>query len=135
MKKSPKFLLDTNICIFILRNNRSVIEKILEAGIDSCAISEITVAELLYGVECSKNGIEERRIVEEFCRSIKVYPISGCLSTFASQKSILRGKGELIDDFDLLIGSTAIFYNLVLVTDNKKHFERLPLPIENWVSR
>ena len=54
---------------------------------------------------------------------------------YAKQKSELRRQGSLIDDFDLLIGCTAIVNDLILVTDNVKHFNRLPVEIQNWVER
>ena len=56
------------------------------------------------------------------------------IEEWASQKSILRKKGELIDDLDLFIGATAIVNNMILVTDNEKHLNRLTnIKIENWI--
>ena len=58
------------------------------------------------------------------------------LSLFGKNKAILRREGLLIDNFDLLIGSTAVAHNCVLVTDNVKHLSRIPdIEIENWISR
>lgn len=55
---------------------------------------------------------------------------------FADTKALLRQQGKLIDDFDLLIGTTALKDNMTLVTDNVKHLARIPgLHIENWVKR
>lgn len=130
-----RYLLDTNICIFLLRGRSEVITQIEKVGIDSCAISEITVAELFYGLECAKDSISQRKQVEEFCKSISVLPISTSLKIYARQKAELRSQGMLIDDLDLLIGSTAIAYDLTLVTDNTRHFERLPIQQTNWISR
>jgi len=62
-----KYLLDTNICVFFLRGKKSIVEQILNKGIDNCFISEITVAELFYGVECDEyNFNENRKKVNEF---------------------------------------------------------------------
>jgi tRNA(fMet)-specific endonuclease VapC len=63
-----------------------------------------------------------------------VVPITNALQEWASQKSILKKKRELIDDLDLFIGTTAIVNNMVLVTDNEKHLNRLTnIKLENWV--
>lgn len=130
-----KYLLDTNICIFFLRGKFDIHQIIKKIGINNCVISEITVAELLYGVECANDSAKERRLVEDFCSYLKVVPISECLKDFAFQKSKLRKEGRLIDDLDLLIGVTALHYKFILVTDNINHFNRLPITIENWVNR
>jgi len=129
-----KYLLDTNICVFFLRGKKSIVEQILERGINNCFISEITVAELFYGVECDKyNFNENRERVNEFIEILTVIPITNVLMEYAHQKAILRKDGKLIDDMDLFIGSTAIVNNLTLVTDNEKHLNRLlNIKIENW---
>jgi len=130
-----KYLLDTNICVFFLRGKSSIAEQIIDRGIDNCFISEITVAELLYGVECDNyNSNENRRKLNEFIDILKVIPITNVLLEYAQQKAILRKNGTLIDDMDLFIGSTAIVNNLVLVTDNVKHLSRLSnIKTENWL--
>ena len=130
-----KYLLDTNICVFFLRGKKQIVEKILSNGIANCFISEVTVAELLYGVECDEtNSNENRRKVSELIDILPIVPITNALQEYASQKSILRKKGELIDDLDLLIGATAIVNNMILVTDNEKHLKRLAnIKLENWV--
>ena len=132
-----KYLLDTNICVFFLRGKKSITEQILNKGIDNCFISEITVAELLYGVECDEyNFSENRKKVSELIDILSVMPITNALQEYASQKAVLRKKGKLIDDMDLLIGATAITNNMILVTDNEKHLNRLAnIKIENWISR
>jgi len=130
-----KYLLDTNICVFFLRGKKSIVEQILNKGIDNCFISEITVAELFYGVECDEyNFNENRKKVNEFIDILTVIPISTILLEYAKQKAILRKGGNLIDDMDLFIGSTATAKDMVLVTDNEKHLNRLSnIKIENWI--
>lgn len=129
------YLLDTNICVFLLRNKFDIASKIASVGVDHCCISEITVAELLYGAECSNHPAENLEMVKELCESIVIVPISDSLETYASKKSELRRNGLLIDDFDLLIGATALYNDFILVTDNVKHFRRLQIKLENWVER
>jgi len=65
--------------------------------------------------------------------SIQIVPIMGSLDIYAKEKARLKKKGQLIDDFDLLIGSSAIANEMVLVTRNVKHFNRISgINIENW---
>ena len=131
-----KYLLDTNICVFIMRGMHNLAEKLQAVGIENCCISEITLLELLYGAECSNRPGNIHYVIREFCKRIEVIPISNSLFEFAQQKAMLRKKGTPIDDFDLLIASCAIVNNLIIVTDNLKHFNRIPsMNIQNWVER
>lgn len=131
-----RYLLDTNICIYLLKNRYDIGKRIKLAGYDNCFISDITLAELYYGA--SKSGqkakkMQEVRFIEMLFR---VLPIHEVLETFADIKTELNNKGLLIDDFDLLIGATAIAYDLVLVTENIKHLARIPnIQIDCWVNR
>lgn len=76
------------------------------------------------------------KIVDKFLNLIEVVPISTVLREYGHNKAFLRREGTLIDDFDLLIGSTAIVHNMIAVTENVKHLARIPnIQIENWVNR
>lgn len=130
-----RYLLDTNICVFLMRGKFDIDRHIATVGKDNCSISEITVAELMYGAECSSDPSHNRQLVTEFCSMLDVIPISGSLECYAMQKASLRKRGLLIDDFDLLIACGAIANELVLVSDNTKHFDRLPVKLQNWVER
>lgn len=133
---AAKYLLDTNICIFLLRGKYQVNDKINAVGWENCCISEITIAELKYGAECSDNARKNTLIVNQFIEKMNVVPIVGALDIYAKEKAKLRKKGVLIDDFDLLIGATSIAYDAILVTENIKHFNRFSsLKIENWINR
>lgn len=135
MLQTPKYLLDSNICIFMLRGNKDVVDHIVAVGIDNCCISEITVAELYYGAECSNNPALNYMLINKLCKDIEIIPLYDTLREYAHQKAVLRKQGMLIDDFDLMIGCTSITYDYILVTDNVRHFNRLPVKIENWVTR
>lgn len=66
----------------------------------------------------------------------KFLPIYPVLPVFADTKALLRQQGKLIDDFDLLIGATAVNNGMILVTENLKHLSRIPnIKIENWIKR
>jgi tRNA(fMet)-specific endonuclease VapC len=111
-------------------------EKLDEVGIGNCAISEITLAELLYGAHCSQNPKKNKAIVESFVNDVKVLPILESLELYAKEKSRLKINGELISDFDLLIGSTSIQKKMTMVTENIKEFKRMQgIKIENWIVR
>ena len=112
-------------------------EIIKEKGRENCFISEITVVELRYGAENSKNPTKSHKAVESFVSGISIIPIVGSIQLYAKEKVRLRKIGKpMNDEFDLLIGVTAIANKLTLVTDNTKDFERLEgIHIENWFSR
>ena len=130
-----KYLLDTNICIFFLQGKYGVKEKIQEAGRKNCYISEITIAELLYGAAYS-NSEKHRQDVEILLESLTVVPIYDSLPTYATTKAYLRREGQMIEEFDMLIGSSAVHHGYVMVTENVDHFKRIPgIEIECWVTR
>lgn len=135
MDASPKYLLDSNIYIYILRGKKGIYEQLQKVGWHNCCISEITIAELLYGAECSNCVEENKKAVLSFCADIEVIPIAIALSEYAFQKAKLRKSGTLIDDLDLLIGSTAVAIDGIMVTENVKHLNRIEnIQIENWLS-
>lgn len=128
-----RYLLDTNICIYFLKGQFNLHEKIEEVGLDNCFISEITLAELKYGVEKSVLQSKNRIILEKFQNKFTILPIFNALDIFAKEKARLKTKGNILDDFDLLIGATAMANNLILATRNVSDFERLnEIEIENW---
>ena len=128
-----KYLLDTNICIYYLKGRFDLNRKIENIGIENCFISEITVAELKFGAENSERKEYNRKIINEFIPKFTVVPIFSCIDIFAKEKARLRKKGIIVDDFDLLIGATALANGLTLVTNNIKHLGRFKdIDIENW---
>lgn len=131
-----KYILDTNICIHLFRGKYNLIEKFEEINLDDCAISEITLAELIFGAENSPNPKKNYKIIDTFSEQIKILPIFNSIQIYAKEKVRLRRKGIMISDFDLLIGSTAIANELIMVTENVKEFNRISgIYIENWVKR
>ena len=93
----------------------------------------MTVAELKYGIENSKTADAMRIVVEAFIPKFAVIPIFNSLDIYAKEKAKLRKQGLLIDDFDILIGSTAVANNMMMVTNNISHLNRLDnIVIEDW---
>lgn len=128
-----KYLLDTNICIYFIKGLYTLDKKIESVRPENCFISEITVTELKFGVENSKHPNENRIVLTDFLEGIKIIPIFNSLDHYAKEKVRLKKAGKTIDDFDLLIGSTAVTNNLTVVTNNRKHFDRIKdIKIENW---
>lgn len=130
------YLLDTDVVISLLRGNRRVADAIDEAGIQNCRISEITRAELLYGVELSrrKGRKSDAIMVDRLLDTFEVVPVGGSLSSYASIKADLVCSGTPIEDFDLLIGCTALINSFVLVSGNIAHMSRIKgLSLENWI--
>ena len=100
---------------------------------DSLYISEITLAELKFGVANSASPKKNEKALNNFLTGIQILPIFDSLDIYANEKARLRKLGEPVDDFDLLIGATAITNELILVTNNERHFDRLKgIKIENW---
>ena len=139
MVSMKQYLLDTNICVFLLRGQYDIDKKLDKVGLEHCYISEITEAELKYGVELGRRKGLKQRIEQlyEFLSALKILPISNAIDLYASEKARLRVAGTPADDdFDLLIGCTAVVNDMVMVTENMKHFKNLTgIQLENWIER
>ena len=129
-------MLDTNICIYILRDRPiELVEKLNSAG--DIFISSIVFAELLFGIELSPRKSRKTRSeqLKKFVQHLSIVPWDENAAIHYSQiRAELKKVGTLIGNMDLLIGSHARSLGLELVTDNLKEFERIPgLRIENWI--
>lgn len=128
-----KYLLDTNICIFFLKGKFNLAKKIQKVGIENCYLSEITVAELLFGIANSETPDKLRDIFTPFIAQLEIVPIFTSLELYAQEKVRLRKKGMIIDDFDLLIGVSSITNQMTMVSNNIAHFERIAdIELEDW---
>jgi tRNA(fMet)-specific endonuclease VapC len=107
-----------------------------EVGTDNCAISEITLAELVFGAEKSNNPKKNHKLIEKFAGQLSILPIFDAIMAYGKEKARLHKEGKIISDFDLLIGCTSTENDLIMVTENIKEFERIKgIKIENWVQR
>ena len=128
-----KYLIDTNTCIYYIKGKYDLKKKFEKANPDNCFISEITLAELMFGVENSEKKEKNKKALDDFLSGIKIIPIFHSLDLYAKEKARLRKLGTVIDDFDLLIGATSISHNLVMVTNNTDHFKRIKgITLEDW---
>ncbi|MBQ7062875.1 MAG: PIN domain-containing protein [Bacteroidales bacterium] len=128
------YLLDTSICVAMFRGDCNVGAKLNEVGKERCFITQIVVAELLFGAYRSKHVEENLRQTYDFIKNVKMLPFDDCLETFAKERARLWDAGKPIEDFDLLIGCAAKAAGLTMVTHNVKHFCHIEgLEIEDWV--
>lgn len=131
-----RYLLDTCICVFLFRQKFGIAEKLSKLNSTQCYISEVTIAELKYGAYKSNRIEENLKLIDELIEKVNIVPFAESIDIYAKEKNRLRAQGTPIDDFDLLIASSAIQTNAILVTDNTKHFVNIDgLTLENWVER
>jgi tRNA(fMet)-specific endonuclease VapC len=131
-----KFLLDTNIVIYVLKKRPLEVLKIFNANASRMAISSITLSELIYGAEKSANIAKNLEAIEDFVSHLEVLPYDARASQHYGQiKAALEKKGKIIGENDIHIAAHAISQGLILVTNNLKEFKRVSnLALENWVS-
>ena len=129
-----KYLIDTNIAIFFIKGKYNLKEKFEKMTSENCFISEVTLAKLKFGVQNSEKRDHNKKVLENFLTGVQILPIFHSLDVYASEKARLRKLGTPIDEFDLLIGVTSVFHELVMVTNNTKHFERINgIELEDWI--
>jgi tRNA(fMet)-specific endonuclease VapC len=130
------FLIDTNICIYIM-NNRApeVIQKLREIGVGNICISSITVSELQYGVYKSKQIKKNLKRLEEFLRPFDIIAYDEKSANYYGKiRSQLEKDGNVIGPLDMLIAAHALRENLTLITNNENEFQRVKsLKVENWI--
>ena len=129
------YLLDTDICIYWMKNINLVRDKVDNVGWDKIFISYISVAELYFGAYNSKRVTENLNRVDNFVQDIEVISLEdGAVKVFGELKARLRKIGQPVADFDLLIASIALDKNFILVTNNTRHYSRISeLKLENWI--
>ena len=130
------FLLDTSICVFLFRGKHNVDVKLNEIGHDKCFITDGVLAELRYGAYKSNRTTENLKMIDEFIDKVHVIPFCNSIDEYAREKARLSKAGQMIEDFDLLIGCAAKTASLTLVTNNVKHFNHIQgLKVEDWITR
>ena len=128
------FLIDTDTIIYSLKGNDFVVQNLAAHQRDPLKISVISLMELYYGAyksEKMKANLAKVRRIEKAFDIISVdFSVA---ETFGMIKSDLELQGTPLDDFDLVIAASALAHNLILVTNNEKHFRRVEgLELDNW---
>ena len=132
----PKYMLDTNIVIYVIKRRPIELLEIFNANADRMCISTITLAELLHGVEKSRQQAKNLHIVEDFISRLSVLDYGKkAASHYGQIRAELEKKGTPIGVNDLHIAAHARSEGLILVTNNIREFERVDgLRLENWAS-
>jgi tRNA(fMet)-specific endonuclease VapC len=130
------YLLDTNIISYFFRGNISVVKKIDDYQ-ENLGSSSIIVAELFFGTKQIPDLVKKKQIENfytSFINEINIYSFdTKSALIFAELKFVKIKLGQIITDFDLMIASIAIAHDLILVTNNTKHFQNIEnLKLENW---
>jgi tRNA(fMet)-specific endonuclease VapC len=132
-----KYLLDTNICIYIINEKpEKLLRKFEKYPVYEFGISSITHAELQYGVEKSKNINTNQDALDEFLLPLTILPFHGkkLATCYGEIRSSLESKGKTIGPFDMLIAAHALSLDLTIISNNIKEFSRIPnLKCENWI--
>jgi len=134
---ATRYLLDTNICIYIQRQKpEKVLMHFQKLKPGDAAISVITWGELLYGAEKSKRSRKALQLLEEFKSFVPVLPIPETAgNTYGIIRASLESKGTPIGNNDLWIAAHAKAAGLAIVTNNEREFQRIPgLKIKNWAA-
>ncbi len=132
-----KYMLDTNICIYIIKQNpQAVIKKFKLFNVGDICISSMTFAELMYGVEKSTHQKKNKAALEEFILPLDIMPFDDrAACNYGEIRTHLEKSGNVIGPLDLIIAAHARCLNAVLVTNNVKEFSRVPkLKVENWAA-
>jgi len=118
------YLIDTDWIIHYLNGNDKIVEKLTSLKDAGLAISVIPLAELYEGVYYSTNPIGNEQALKYFLTGVSVLGVDEEIcKIFGKERGGLRKKGIIIGDFDLLIASTCSYYDLILLTNNRKHYE------------
>lgn len=128
------FLLDTDTCIYALKQHRNVLDRLLSTSREEILVSVITEAELRTGIAKSASPIKTIRQVENFLHPLAVAEFtSDDAMAYAHVRAKLERAGTPIGPLDTLIAAQAIARNLVLVSNNEREFRRVAgLHVENW---
>ena len=119
-------LLDTDWAIHYLNNNPQVTRRLDSLRPGGIAISIISIAELYEGIVNSSNPEDDERELFDFLRPFPIIDLNVPICRiFGVERARLRAAGTLIKDMDLLIGATALHHDLTLLSNNRRHFERL----------
>lgn len=132
-----RYLLDTNICIYIAKHKPiSVLQKFEEIAVGEVGMSTITYGELIFGAEKSHHPKKTLRMIDELTSLIPALPMPTDTGKYYGEiRARLQKQGKVIGNNDLWIAAHTLALDLILVTNNVKEFSRIKnLNIENWVA-
>jgi len=123
-----RYMLDTDICSYIIRERPLKVFEHFEAlKMDQICISAVTYAELIYGVEHSSSKKINRSIVNQFVKHLSIIDWNKkAAEHYGNIRAILQADGNIIGAMDMMIAAHARSRKMILVTNNEKHFKRVP---------
>lgn len=130
-----KYLLDTNICIYIIKARPAgVLARFHRTKAENIAVSSVTVAELEYGVSKSARPTQNRTALLKFLVPFRVLDFDSTdAMTYGLMRADLEARGRTIGPYDLQIAAQAMRYGVALISNNVREFSRVPgLKLENW---
>jgi tRNA(fMet)-specific endonuclease VapC len=133
----PRYLLDTNICIYIRQKRpEEVLRRFRKLRPGEAALSVITYGELLYGAAKSAQRQVALERLQELIQLLPALPLpERAAETYGTVRAELEAKGEMIGNNDLWIAAHALASGLILVTNNEKEFRRIrSLKVQNWAA-
>lgn len=130
-----RYMLDTDICIRVLRDRPQSARERFNAEAEGLCISSVTLGELLYGAEKSAHPVHHRRQVDSFASLLQVLDFDGPAALhFADIRASLERQGQSIGAYDTMIAAHARSRGLIVITGNLKEFSRVEgLRSENWL--
>jgi tRNA(fMet)-specific endonuclease VapC len=130
-----RYMLDTNICIYVIKNRPAQLRQRFNQLADQLCVSVITLAELIYGAEKSARVQQNLEVVEQFRGRLEVLPfMERAANHYGQLWAELDRAGQRIGIHDMMIGSHARSEGLTVVTNNVREFQRMPgLHFENWL--
>ena len=121
-----RYLVDTDWVISYLNGQARVISRLDELKEEGLGVSVVSLAELYEGIYYSTDPEGNERDLADFLRGVTVIAVDAeTCKLFGKARGALRASGNLVGDFDLLIGATALRHDLTLMTNNRRHFERV----------
>ncbi|MGN0740440.1 MAG: type II toxin-antitoxin system VapC family toxin [Treponema sp.] len=130
------YLLDTNICIFLIKNKfPKLMNKILSFDSSELFLSSVSIAELEYGVSKSQNREKNRQALLDFCTDFNniIDFTAEDTEAYGLIRAYLEKEGKAIGPYDMQIAAQAMTRNLVVVTNNYDEFVRVPwIKVEDW---
>jgi tRNA(fMet)-specific endonuclease VapC len=131
----PQYMLDTNTCIYVLKNRPPALRERFNSLAGQLCISSIALAELHFGAEKSARRLESLEAIEQFSARLEVLPFPPkAAAHFGQLRAHVERIGQPVGPLDLLIGAHARAEGLIVVTNNAREFQRLPgVQVENWI--
>ncbi|MDO8359588.1 MAG: type II toxin-antitoxin system VapC family toxin [Devosia sp.] len=130
-----EYMLDSDICIYVMKRKGVGLVDIFDRNLDALCISSIVLSELAFGAEKSQHRHRSLETLDTFVSLLKIEPFGAdAARDYGRLRAHLEQEGTPCGPLDTLIGAHARSLGLTLVTNNRREFDRMPgLKVENWV--